>query len=324
MRPIASIDVGSNTIRLLVGKIDDNRIIDVISQRRITRLGNRVHETGRLQGRNIEASIVALKEFSSIISRYKVAYVRAVATSALREAHNSDIFIQRVFDDTGILIQVISGEKEAELTLKGILSSLPYQSSNTHQSLLIVDIGGGSTECILYGDRHPIDTVSIPIGVIKLTGDFIKTDPISEDDITALNNKIASCLNALNVRLGQHIEKDTHFIGTAGTFTTIASIDLGLETYSREKIHLHKVSLNRLQNMSKKLLRLPLNERKKVRGLEPERADLIIPGIQFTIKLMDFFKFNELTISDYGLLEGVLFELLKEINDKNISEASKP
>jgi exopolyphosphatase/guanosine-5'-triphosphate,3'-diphosphate pyrophosphatase len=324
VRPLASIDVGSNTIRLLIGKIDDNRIIDVISERRITRLGNRIHETKRLQDENISASIEALKEFSSIISRYGVAYVRAVATSALREAYNSDTFIQRVFDDTGILIQVISGEKEAELTLKGILSSLPEPSSSAHQSLLIVDIGGGSTECILYGDRHPIDIVSIPIGVIRLTGDFIKTDPVSEDDVTALNNKIASYLNSLNIRLGQHIKKDTRFIGTAGTFTTIASIDLGLETYSREKIHLHIVPLNRLQDMSKKLLRLPLDERKKVRGLEPGRADLIIPGIQFTIKLMDFFMFNELTISDYGLLEGVLLELLKEINDKNISETGEP
>ena len=324
MSLLASIDIGSNTIRLLIGKIEDNRIIDVISERKITQLGNRIHETGRLQDRNIEASIAVLKEFSSLISRHGVAYVKAVATSALREAYNSDIFIQKVFDDTGISIQVISGEKEAELTLKGILSSLPDSSSKAHRSLLIVDIGGGSTEWILYGDRHLVDIVSIPIGVIKLTGNFIKTDPISEDDITALNNKIASCLGALNIRLGQHIEKDTCFIGTAGTFTTIASIDLGLETYSREKIHLHIVSLDRLQDMSKKLLRLPLNERKKVRGLEPERADLIIPGIQFTIKLMDFFKFNELTISDYGLLEGVLFELLKEMNEKNISEASEP
>lgn len=321
---LASIDVGSNTIRLLIGRIEDNRVIDVFSERKITRLGNRISETGRLQDGNIESSIAVLREFSSLISRQRVKCVKAVATSALREAYNSDIFIQQVLDDTGIPIQVISGEKEAELTLRGILSSLPASLSNAHRSLLIVDIGGGSTELILCRDRHPVDMMSVPIGVIKLTGNFIKTDPVSEDDVAALDNEIASCLNVPNIRLGQHIEKDTLFIGTAGTFTTIASIDLGLETYSREKIHLHIVSLNRLLDMGKKLLRLPLNERKKVRGLEPERADLIIPGIQFTIKLMDFLKLSELTISDYGLLEGVLFEVLEEMNGKNISETSEP
>ena len=320
MSLLSSIDVGSNTIRLLIGEIKDNRLIDVFSERKITRLGNGILETKRLQDRNIDASIAVLREFSSLIAKHGVTYAKAVATSALREADNSDVFMRKVFDDTGISIQVISGEKEAGLILKGILLSLPDSLYNAHRSLLIVDIGGGSTEWILYKDRRPINIVSIPIGVIKLAGNFIKSDPVSEDDIAALNNEIVSCLDILNIGLGQQIEKDTRFIGTAGTFTTIASVDMGLETYSREKIHLHVVSLDRLRGMSKKLLRLPMYEREKVRGLEPERADLIIPGIQFTIKVMDFFKFNELTISDYGLLEGVLLELSEEMNEKNISE----
>ncbi|MEW6215280.1 MAG: hypothetical protein AB1478_08810, partial [Nitrospirota bacterium] len=99
------------------------------------------------------------------------------------------------------------------------------------------------------------------------------------------------------------------FIGTAGTFTTIASIDLKLDTYSRKKIHLYRIPLSRLRDISRRLLALPLKERKKVRGLEPERADLIIPGIQFAIRVMEFFEFNELTISDYGLLEGAILDL---------------
>ena len=317
----ASVDVGSNTIRLLVAEVKDNEIIDIFSDRKTTRLGNKVDQTGLLQDENMKASIDVLKEFSSLISKHGAKHVKAVATSALREASNSDIFIKEVFDATGISIEVISGEKEAELTLKGILSSLPDLGFSFalggQDSAFIVDIGGGSSEWILYRGQNNVDMGSISVGVIKLVQKYIKTDPISESDIHALKNEIIPALNDLKKEIGHHINKKTCFIGTGGTFTTIASIDQGLETYSREKIHLHRIPLSRLQDISKNLLDLPLGERKKVKGLEPGRADLIIPGILFTINIMDFFALNELRISDYGILEGVLLEL-KETNEKNI------
>jgi exopolyphosphatase/guanosine-5'-triphosphate,3'-diphosphate pyrophosphatase len=319
MSLFASIDVGSNTLRLLIGRIEDNRIIDIFSDRKITRLGNRVDQTGRLQDENIEASMAALNEFSSVIAQYGVRHVKAVATSALREASDSDIFIKRVFDATGIAIKVIPGEKEAELTLKGVLSSFPESEFITSNSALIVDIGGGSTEWIFYRDNDNIEIGSVPIGVIRLTQNFLKAGPVSESDMIKLNYEIIPVMEHIEKRIGHLVNKHTRFIGTAGTFTTIASIDLGLDGYSREKIHLHRLSFERLNDMFKKLRGLPLDERKKLRGLEPERADLIIPGIQFTIKVMEFFKFSELVISDYGLLEGALLES-KEMNEKNISE----
>jgi exopolyphosphatase/guanosine-5'-triphosphate,3'-diphosphate pyrophosphatase len=324
MSLLAVLDIGSNTFRLLIGNVNKDRIDDVLYERRITRLGDRVNQIGKLQDKNIEASLAVLKEFSSIISSHGIKYIKAVATSALREASNSDIFIQKVSVETGISIEVISGKKEAELTLKGILLSLPESSPITHHPLFIIDIGGGSTEWIICKNKQPVDMGSIPVGVIKLAGDFIKTDPVSETDITELNKEILSNLVGLKMRIGNYIDKQICFIGTAGTFTTIASIDLGLETYSREKIHLHRLPLSRLQDIGKKLSALPLIERKKVKGLEPERADLIIPGIQFTINTMEFFQFDELTISDYGLLEGVLLETLNEKNEKNISETKQP
>jgi exopolyphosphatase/guanosine-5'-triphosphate,3'-diphosphate pyrophosphatase len=317
MSLLAAIDVGSNTIRLLIGEIEDHKIKDVYSGRRITRLGNRVDETGRLQDENMRASLAVLKEFSSILGEYRVEHVRAVATSALREASNSDSFVKEVLDDTGIQIEVIPGEREAELTLKGVLFSF----SDFAVSSFIVDIGGGSTEWILYGGDL-LGIGSIPVGVIKLTRQFIKTDPVSRSDITNMDREIISLLEGLKPSVGQYINRDTRFIGTAGTFTTIASVDLGLNAYSREKIHLHRISLEKLRVMSENLLSLPLEKREKVKGLEPERADLIIPGLQFTIKVMDFFRFDELTVSDYGLLEGLLTEI-KETIGKGISETGK-
>jgi exopolyphosphatase/guanosine-5'-triphosphate,3'-diphosphate pyrophosphatase len=319
----ASIDVGSNTLRLLIAEVRDNRIIDIYSDRRITRLGNFVSQTGMLQDDNMDSSLSALAEFSSIISGYGVIQVKAVGTSALREASNSSVFSKKVLDTTGITIEVISGQKEAELTLAGLLASFPCSAFQTPHSAFIVDIGGGSTEWILYRDKHLIDTGSVPAGVIKLTQKHIKTDPVSEDDMQEMNREIISALNTIRENIGKQVDKHTQLIGTGGTFTTIASIDIGLDTYSREKIHLHTVSLDRLQDMNKNLAALPLEERKKVKGLEPERADLIIPGIQFTISIMRIFGFDKLTISDYGLLEGALLEK-KELIGKSISETEKP
>ncbi len=324
MSLFAAIDVGSNTIRLLIGDVRDHRIEEVLYERKITRLAEGIDQDRILRDERIEASLSVLREFSSLIQRQGVKTVRAIATSALREASNADIFIRRVLADTGIPIEVISGEKEAEFTLKGILSAFPDSSLITCHSSLIIDIGGGSTEWILCEGKNPVDMGSIPIGVIKLHENFIKTDPVSEADISALSREILSSLEILKERTKHHMDKKTCFIGTAGTFTTLASLDLQLETYSREKIHLHRIPFSRLCDMRRRLLAFPLRERKNVVGLEPERADLIIPGIQFTINIMESFTFDELTVSDNGLLEGVLLETQKERDEKSIPEARKP
>jgi exopolyphosphatase/guanosine-5'-triphosphate,3'-diphosphate pyrophosphatase len=172
-----------------------------------------------------------------------------------------------------------------------------------------MDIGGGSTEWILCRGKNPVAMGSMPIGVIKLHENCIKTDPVSEADISALNKEIISSIEILRKDIGNHIDKETRFIGTAGTFSTLASIDLHLETYSREKIHLHRLPLTRLIDIRNKLIVFPVRERMNITGLEPGRADLIIPGIQFTINVMEFLGIDELTVSEYGLLEGVLLEI---------------
>ncbi|MDH5201799.1 MAG: Ppx/GppA family phosphatase [Nitrospirota bacterium] len=310
MSLFASMDVGSNTFRLLIASVRDQKIEHVLYKRKITRLADGVSQSGKLRDENSASSIAVLKEFSSIISRHGVKSVSAIATSALREASNSDIFLKRVFDETGIMIKVISGEKEAELIVKGVFSSFHDSSPIAAHSSLIIDIGGGSTEWILCKDKQIVEMGSIPVGVIKLAASFIKTDPLSEADIAELGKGIASYLDSLRARIEHLIDRNTCFIGTAGTFTTLASIDLKLEIYSRGKVHLYRISLDKLRNIRSTLFALPLRERKKMKGLEPERADLIIPGIQFTINIMEYFNFNELIVSDYGLLEGVLLETI--------------
>jgi exopolyphosphatase/guanosine-5'-triphosphate,3'-diphosphate pyrophosphatase len=319
----AAIDVGSNTIRLLIGNCREGGIEHVVYERRITRLAEGITRSGILRDDRIDASVAVLKEFSSFIEQNGIKTVDAVATSALREAVNSKVFIERVLADTGISVNVISGEKEAQLTMKGVLSSFPESVLNMYHSLLIMDIGGGSTEWILCMGKSPVGIGSIPIGVIKLLEKCIKTDPVSEADISDLNREILSAVEMFKKDIGNHMEKKAGFVGTAGTFSTLASLDLHLKTYSRGKIHFHRISLERLLGIRNKLVALPLKERMNVAGLEPGRADLIIPGIQFTIILMENFAFDELTVSDYGLLEGVFLESLEEGDEKDIPEACK-
>ena len=162
---------------------------------------------------------------------------------------------------------------------------------------------------------------TIPMGVIKLAQKYVQAGPVSEYDVQQMTGEIDPVLLELKAGIGD-VPKETCLIGTAGTFTTIASVDLGLEQYSRERIHLHTIPFNRLLAMRDRLFSLTLKERETVRGLEPGRADLIIPGIQFTISMMKHFSIDELIVSDHGLLEGALLSA-RETLEKSISETGK-
>jgi exopolyphosphatase/guanosine-5'-triphosphate,3'-diphosphate pyrophosphatase len=335
----ASIDVGSNTLRLLIAKRTGHQIIDVFTSRKITRLGNMVHQTGMLQPENVAASLRVLREFSAKMDHHGVTDCRAIATSALREAQNSDLFIRQVKEETGIRIEIISGEEEAKLTLSGILHafspavtegvSRPVRNVPRRDvtgvwqhSLFIMDIGGGSTEWILYQGEDRKIMGSLPSGVIKLAQRCISSDPVSAEDIERLNQEIRPVLEVLHAFIDNRIPEATLFVGTGGTFTTIASVDLGLDAYVRESIHLHRMLLTRLRTMQHRFLKLSVAERKKIQGLEPGRADLIIPGVQFTMNVMELFNFRELIVSDYGLLEGALLAM-KEACAESIPETGE-
>ncbi len=316
----ASIDAGSNTFRMLVGTFQCNGLSRLYLDRAVTRLAEGISETGRLREENIKKSLSVLKDFSRSIKRYGVTHVKAVGTSALREAENSKEFIEMVFQETGIPIEIISGEEEAELTAKGVMLGLKKVTAvKCVGPLLIIDIGGGSTEWIIHGrdEGHRSCRGSISVGVVNLCERFMKTDPPSHDDISALNREIDLSLRGVGALypatpfLGcPHDISITNLIGTGGTITTLAAIDLGLEGYNPERIHGHTLSLARLYNLRDRLTSLPFKERQAILGLEPERADLIIPGILLTIRIMEVSGLSEIMVSDYGLLEGIMITMM--------------
>ncbi|MEK6672863.1 MAG: DUF2007 domain-containing protein [Nitrospirota bacterium] len=302
----AAIDVGSNTIRLLIGNIRKNRVNRIYSGRITTRLAEGVVNTGRLKNDNIGKSVSAIKEFYSLISGCGIKNIRAVGTSAIREAENSKEFTDMVFNETGIKVERITGIEEARLTARGLLFGI----NKTSGPLLIIDIGGGSTEWIIQGNLLSEDRLlfnSLPAGVVKLLERFIKTDPPTPDELSAINNEIDSILANDKLKTITLISEGL-LIGTGGTITTLASIDLGLDEYDGEKVHMHVIPLQKLLILRDMLISLPFDKRKGIKGLEPGRADLIIPGILLTIRVMEILGFKEITVSDYGLLEGILLE----------------
>lgn len=307
----AAIDVGSNTIRMLIGDIRDDILSRIHSDRAITRLAEGIRETGNLREENMKKSISVLKDFSHSINNYGVDRMAAAGTSAVREAKNSRLFTDRVFQETGIQIKIISGMKEAELTAKGSLLGF----RETIEPAMIIDIGGGSTEWIINGraEHELFLSGSMPIGVVNFYEHFIKNDPPSPGEISSIIGEIDSQLLPLRSKIIGHSPQVFRLIGTGGTITTLASMDLGLEEYDPEMVHMHRIPFSRLHQLRDSLVSLPLNRRKEINGLEPERADLIIPGILLTIRFMELLSFREITVSDYGLLEG----LLKEMNNEN-------
>ncbi len=303
--PYAAIDIGTNTIRLLIGCLDKGNLIRCRAERAVTRLGRDLTKYGILNKDSIDNTIRSLIQFKSIIDQFKAQKTIAIGTSALRDARNSQDFIAAVKSQTGIDVTIISGNKEADLTLKGVLG----HGCAPKMPVFITDLGGGSTEWIFCnGDAN--FKGSVQIGAVRLYEQFIRSDPPAPEEIDHIRNQIVKSIqdSFRDSGVSSLISEDKvgSFIATGGTATTVAAIDIGIDTYDGDRIHLHKISYPTLDKLFGQLSLIAIGERANVPGLEPGRADIIIPGILILLMLMETLKADTLTISDYGLLEGIL------------------
>lgn len=306
--PVAVMDIGTNTIRLLIGCVKEEKVMRLATNRTVTRLGKDILKTGKLSRQNIIKSIKCMVNFKEICNEYGAKEIRAVGTSALREAKNSNEFLAQAKKSTGIDIDIISGAKEAELTLKGILGAgIKTQGSgkNECKAFFIVDIGGGSTEWIFHEDTKTTIMNSIPIGAVKLFEAFIKHDPPTPKELQRIKDEVkAKVKDYIFKQLD--LDLNLNLIATGGTAATLASIDIGIDEYDGDEVHLHKITLPALKSLYKKLIMLSGSERAKLKGLEAERADIIIPGTLILLTLMEELQAKTFIVSDYGLLEGAL------------------
>lgn len=292
----AAIDLGTNTARLLVGDRDSNTLSTICIEREIVRLGGGFsHEYG-LSDSAQKRALHCLKRFSAIMNEYGVQQIRASATSAVRDAVNGPAFVARVLKETGIKLAVIDGDLEGRLTLKGVVAGL----DTMHDRMVVIDVGGGSTEITIAEYGTALYVNSLPLGVVRLTEGFGAPQAMKERISVLLGDLISEISVA-----GVCMQPDSIMIATAGTATTLAAIKLEMKDYDYRRVNNFLISRQEISEIYERLLPLSPQERILIPGLEPGREDLIVAGILIIMHAMDFFGFSWLKVSDYGLLEGL-------------------
>jgi exopolyphosphatase/guanosine-5'-triphosphate,3'-diphosphate pyrophosphatase len=300
--PVAAIDLGTNTARLLIAhRVEGGLIRPLLIKRHITRLGGGFSRTAGIAPEARQRTVAAMRDFAAEIEHHGVTCVRAVATSAVRDAANGEAFCAEILGATGIRLEVIDGTTEGVLTLAGVRAGIETDSDH----LLVFDVGGGSTEYTLTDRERLLFTMSLPLGVVRLTEG--KATP------AAMEEKIVRELARLSTQLQQGglatLLSQAELVGTAGTATTLAAISMGMTDYDYRRVNNYRLSLEEIKAIFARLLPLTPAERLLVPGLERGREDLIIAGIGITLRTMEIFGFGALTVSDFGLLEGLLLSI---------------
>ncbi|GJM15262.1 MAG: exopolyphosphatase [Thermodesulfobacteriota bacterium] len=301
----ASIDIGTNTIRLLISEQTSHGVFKKIYiSRAITRLGEGFSENKRLLNSNtMEKSLDALCNFSKVIKEYNVSKIRAVATSVVRESENGQEFVSHAADKAGLKVEVISGEEEARLTVLGVLKSIDTNTADC----IIFDIGGGSTEYIYINNSKIVNLTSINLGVVHLTEKFLKNELESKEEITQLSQHIQQILKRELQSFDINKKKDLILIATAGTPTTLAAIELKLKEYNPELVNNFVLTEDTVLSTINKLIQIPRKERANTIGLEKGREDIIIPGALILVETLRIFSLNKVIVSDGGVLEGIAY-----------------
>jgi exopolyphosphatase/guanosine-5'-triphosphate,3'-diphosphate pyrophosphatase len=328
---VAAIDCGTNSIRLLIADIKKESdqsergrgasdpahpspapLTDVTRQMRIVRLGEGVDRTGRLSAAALDRTMNALSEYAGLIADARPAAIRMVATSATRDAANSQEFTVRVLGILGVPPEVITGDEEAWLSFTGAtreLAGTPLAAEGAcPPPYLVTDIGGGSTEFVLGGldrvdPRGQIQARSVNIGCVRLTERHLHGDPplaaqieVTTKDIDAALDQVAAAVPA---------EKATTLVGLAGSVTTVAGIALGLDDYDSARIHHSRVSAAQVHEIASRLLAMTRAERAAIPVMHPGRVDVIGAGALILDRIMTRFGFTEVLVSEHDILDGI-------------------
>jgi exopolyphosphatase / guanosine-5'-triphosphate,3'-diphosphate pyrophosphatase len=275
---------------------------------RVTRLGEGQSRAGRLLDGPMRRTVDTVAEFIAVALRLGALDVHVVATSAVRTAPNRDDFVARVRAATGHGVRVVSGEDEARLTLAGAVAGLPDLGG----SFTLVDIGGGSTELVVARDGRPVRTVSLSLGVVPLGERFTDAGPVAPDSFARMRREAERCLTQ---DLPPEIATAAApaLVGTAGTMTTLAALDLGLRAYDADRVQAHALHRAAVEGWLARLAPLTLEERAGIPCIEPGRADVLVPGIAICLAIMDRLGHDSVVVSDRGLREGIVCGLLSAL-----------
>jgi exopolyphosphatase/guanosine-5'-triphosphate,3'-diphosphate pyrophosphatase len=303
---LATIDLGTNTVRLLVADAAPGAAgwKTVEQAQTVTRLGEGLAATGRLGETPAARTTAVVGAYVARATAARADRIIIVATSAVREARNGAEFASALQTATGQAVSVISGAEEARLTLRGVMHGL----AGGPRTLVTFDIGGGSTEYVLARDGRVAASVSLRLGVVPLAEQFPFPDGADSARYAALTGRIRT---QLSTELPAVIrDAGVRLVGTAGTVTALAALDLGLTTYDPDRVHGYRLRRDAVERWRQRLASLTVRERAALPCLEAGRADLIIPGVAIVIETMTCLGTDELTVSEYGVREGILADAL--------------
>jgi exopolyphosphatase/guanosine-5'-triphosphate,3'-diphosphate pyrophosphatase len=297
-RRVAVLDLGTNSTRLLVAEVQDGEVTTLERQSTVTRLGEGVDASGRLSDEAMQRVLDVVEEYRGLADEHDAAERIAVATSATRDAENGPDLEREIRDRFGFEIEIISGDEEARLTFMGATAG-----RDGDEPALVIDVGGGSTEFVVgVPGRAPDFHVSTNLGSVRQSERHIEHDPPRPDELEALA-RAAREIIAEGVP-AEHRLAVSQGIAVAGTATSLASIDLALEPYDPAKVDGHRLTREACERMLASLAALPLDERREVTGLHPDRAETIVAGTTILIAAMETFGLDAVEVTEADIMHG--------------------
>lgn len=300
--PVAVIDIGSNSGRIVVVRVTaDGHLQIVADERAPLRLSRDVAESGRLGDDALERTVLALRDFLAVARGAGAGDIVAVATAAVREAEDGDAFVDAIHDRTGLDVEVIEGEQEAAFAFLGAVHGLPVEDG------LLFDIGGGSLEVTRFTDRHLDRAWTLPLGALRLSDRFLTTDPPTPTERAALAEHVRAALEAAGIgKLGDRQQ----VVGTGGTVRNLARMDARRHRSFIPHLHGYRASVTRLRAEADQLAARTVKRRRTTAGLNEDRADSIVGGAEAVLALLDLTGTADLLVSGQGLREGVALTAL--------------
>jgi len=296
---IAAIDVGTNTVLLLVAERAGDGYVPLVERAEITRLGRGVDATGRLDPAAIRDTVEVLAAFAGEARALGASRILCVATSAARDAANGGEFFEAAHARAGVLPEVISGEEEARLVHQSA-----WRDFGGGGPLAVLDVGGGSTEFTLGEGPTPRLRTSLQVGAVRLTERHVRSDPVDERDLAALRAAAREALRPI----ANPPAPGGRLVAVAGTVTTLSAVRQALPTYDASRVHGSRLTAPDLEALLARLARLPLRERASLPGMEPKRADVIVAGCAIVLEALSATGFAALTVSDRGVRWGLLHD----------------
>jgi exopolyphosphatase / guanosine-5'-triphosphate,3'-diphosphate pyrophosphatase len=313
----AAVDIGSNSVRMMAAEVGQGPTRILAQDRQVTRLGESVFRSGKISEEALVFLCAQLARMSAIYNNLDVRGVRAVATSAVRDASNQQEFLQRTSETLKTNVEIISGPEEARLIHLGVEARWPRPKERTW----IIDVGGGSAEFIISQGGQMIDAVSKPLGAVRLTEVFLKTDPPREEELNRLDRYITEKLSSFHKLHGA--ESFDRAIATSATAAAIVSAINQVARSKRDEADRQRASIAQIRELNARLIESDLNARRKITGIGPKRAEIITAGTAVFLRALEMFDHRSLYYCSAGVRDGIIADLAARGVGRELSQLSR-